>query len=179
LPKASQKNIVITGFMAVGKSVVGQRLARRLKRPFVDLDTVIEQREGMNVHEIFSSRGEVYFRKIEKEMLRKALGGAGKIIATGGGAVLDQDSLQLLKETSLLISLTARPETLLARAATGGIRRPLLQVENALERIKELLRQREIAYSQAHVSIDTEGRPVDKVVEDILHALDQRSGGLA
>ena len=162
--------------MAVGKSVVGQRLARRLKRSFVDLDAVIERREGMTVHEIFSSRGEVYFRKIEKEMLRKALAGAGKIIATGGGAILDEDSLQLLKETSLLISLTAQPETLLARAATGGIRRPLLQAENTLERIKALLRQREKAYSQADVSIDTEGRPVDEVVEDILHALERRDG---
>ena len=174
--KASRKTIVITGFMAVGKSVVGQRLARRLKRSFVDLDAAIEQREGMKVHEIFSSKGEPYFRTIEKEMLREALGGADKIIATGGGAIMDEDNLRLLRETSLLISLTARPETLLVRAAAGGSQRPLLQGDNKLEKIKKLLRQRETAYGQAHLSIDTEARSVDEVVENILQAIEQSDG---
>jgi shikimate kinase len=171
LLKPSQKNIVLTGFMAVGKSVVGQRLARKLKRSFLDLDTAIEQREGMKVHELFSFKGEPYFRRIEKEMLREALSGDDKIIATGGGAIMDEDNLRMLKETSLLISLRARPETLLARAATGGSQRPLLQGDDKLERIKELLRQRERAYGQAHLSIDTEARSVDEVVEQIAKAI--------
>ncbi|MBI2359149.1 MAG: hypothetical protein HYV04_09630 [Deltaproteobacteria bacterium] len=93
--------------MAVGKSVVGQRLARRLKRRFVDLDRLIERAEGMKVQEIFDRKGEAYFRAVEKRKLRDVLGHDGQVIATGGGAVMDEENLRLLKQKSFLICLSA------------------------------------------------------------------------
>jgi shikimate kinase len=157
--------------MAVGKSVVGQRLAQKLKRAFVDLDLAIETREGMKVREIFSAKGESYFRKVEKELLREALIGDNKVIATGGGAVMDNDNLCLLRESTVLIELAAKPQTILRRAAAGENQRPLLQRGDKLRTIKELLSRRQQAYSQAHFSIDTDGRSVDEVVAEIIQVI--------
>jgi len=167
----SEKNIALTGFMAAGKSVVGQRLAQRMRRRFVDLDQSIEEREGMEVRAIFERKGEAYFRKAEKEVLREVLRQEGLVIATGGGTVVDEENLRLLKRKSLLICLTAPPETLFQRAGSGP-RRPLLQGDSQEERLKELLRQRGRAYAQAHLSIETGALSVDEVVEEILKRLD-------
>ena len=167
------KNIALTGFMAVGKSVVGQRLARRLQWGFVDLDQAIEAREEMKVHEIFDHRGEDYFRKVEKEMVREVLRQNEQVIAIGGGAIMDEENRRLLKKRSLLICLTAPPETLLRRSGAGK-ERPLLRGNDRQRRIKELLRQREKAYAQAHISIDTAKLSVDEVVEKIMEVLRMR-----
>lgn len=166
----AEKNIVLTGFMAAGKSVVGKRLARRMKRRFVDLDRSIEGREGMEVREIFERKGEAYFRNAEKKMLREILREDGLVIATGGGTVVDEENLRLLKQRSLLICLTAPAEALLQRAGAGE-KRPLLHGNHRQKRIEELLRQRDKAYAQAHLSIETGGLSVDEVVEKILKVI--------
>ena len=95
--------------MAVGKSAVGRNLARKLERHFVDLDKVIEREEGMKVKEIFSRKGENYFRRAEKLALEKVLLQDKQVIATGGGAVMDEENLRLLREKSFLVCLTAAP----------------------------------------------------------------------
>jgi shikimate kinase len=166
LSPRENKNIALTGFMASGKSAVGRRLARRLGKRFVDLDALIEKHEGMKVHEIFEAKGEPYFRAVEKRLLKQALQSDGQVIATGGGAVLDAESLRLLKERSLLICLAAAPETLLARANSGPAR-PLLEGSDRMKRIEELLRLRKPAYDQAHLCIDTTALPAAAVVDKI------------
>ena len=176
LPEIAEKNIALIGFMAVGKSVVGQKLARRLKRSFVDLDRAIEAKEGMKVSEIFTRRGEAYFRKVEKEMVREVLGRDRQVIAAGGGAIIDEENLNLFKQRSLLIRLTASPEILLKRAGTGS-ERPLLKGDNRQNKIEELLGQREKSYAQAHVNIDTSSLSVDEVVEKIMEILRTRDEG--
>lgn len=153
--------------MAVGKSAVGRTLARKLKRRFVDLDRVIEKIEGMKVKEIFSRKGEAYYRQREREALAAILSQEGQVVATGGGVIMDDANLQLLKQRSLLVCLTASPEVLLKRVG-NGTRRPLLKGNNRQERIKELLRQREANYSQAHASVDTSDLTVDEVTEKII-----------
>lgn len=163
-------NIVLTGFMAVGKSVVGQRLALRLKRPFVDLDQAIEIREGISVEQIFDRKGEAYFRKAEKETLKGILRQDGQVIASGGGAVVDAENLNLLRQSSILVCLTAPPEVLLRRSGPDN-QRPLLKGDNRLKGIEQLLKQREKAYAQAHISINTEQLSVDEVVEKIIKAI--------
>ena len=168
--RSRQKNIALTGFMAVGKSVVGRKLARRLKRSFIDLDKAVEDKEGMKVHEIFDRKGEAYFRRAEKQQLREILNQDEQVIATGGGVVTDKENLRLLKKRAFLVCLTAPPATLLQRAGTGG-NRPLLRGVNRHKRVEELLRQRERSYGQAHVSIDTKGLSPDQVVEKILKIL--------
>ena len=153
--------------MAVGKSAVGRALAKRLKRRFVDLDGIIEKSAGMTVREIFNQKGERYFRQLEKAQLAKVLEQEGQVIATGGGIVMDEDNLRLLREKSLLVCLTASAQVVLKRAGSGA-KRPLLKGGNRKERIEDLLRQRERNYAQAHACIDTNDLTIGQIVEKIV-----------
>jgi shikimate kinase len=164
------KNIALTGFMAAGKTVVGRKLALRLEWPFVDLDRAIEKAEGMKVQEIFAQKGEAFFRGLEKRKLREVLDREGQVVATGGGAVVDEENLRLLKEKSLLVCLSATPRTLMQRAGSGR-GRPLLKGEDRKDKIESLLSQREKLYAQAHLMIDTSALSIDDVVEKIMAQL--------
>jgi shikimate kinase len=173
LAQKSAGNIALTGFMAVGKSVVGRHLARKLRRRFVDLDKVIEKSEGMKIKDIFSQKGESYFREAEKRTLTKILCQRGQVIATGGGAVIDEGNLLLLRKKSFLVCLTANPERLLLRAGHNR-QRPLLEAGDRTQRIRELLALREKSYARAHVSIDTSELTIDQVTAKIMEALEQQ-----
>ena len=164
------RNIALTGFMAVGKSAVGRTLARKLGRRFVDLDKIIEKSEGMKVKDIFSRKGESYFRRAEKQALTEVLFQGEQVIATGGGVVIDEENLRLLREKSFLVCLTAAPEVLL-RHADKSRQRPLLEGGDRAQRIGELLAQREKNYAQAHVAVDTSHLTVEQVVEKIIERL--------
>jgi shikimate kinase len=168
-----QKNIALIGFMAVGKSAIGRTLAKKLRRRFVDLDRVIERAEGSKVREIFEHKGEAYFRQLEKQALADVLEENNQVIATGGGIVLDDQNLQILREKALLIGLSAEMDVLLARAG-DATKRPLLQGTNRREKIEDLLRQRAARYAQAHVTIDTSNLTVDQVVKKIMGMLEVR-----
>jgi len=170
VPPSAPKNIALTGFMAVGKTHVGRKLARRLGWRFVDVDRAVEKSAGLKVQEIFSRHGEARFRALEKEKLREILAGERQVIATGGGAVLDAENLSLLKDKTFLVCLTATPETILGRA--GGVKRPLLDVADRDARVRELLQRRAPIYAQAHATIDTERVSIDQVVEAILRILE-------
>jgi shikimate kinase len=167
VPTDSIQNIALIGFMAVGKSAVGRKLARRLKRRFVDLDKIIEKAEGLRIREIFSTKGEPYFRRREKQTLAEVLRENGQVIATGGGVVLDQENLRLLREKSFLVCLGATREVILRRVGKGR-QRPLLKGGDRVDKIDDLLRRREKSYEAAHVAIDTSDLTVDAVVEKIL-----------
>lgn len=173
LPESSERNIALTGFMAVGKSAVGQKLARRLKRRFVDLDRAIEDAAGMKVREIFERKGEDHFRKMEKQVLTEALRRDGQVIAAGGGAIMDEENLRLLKERSLLVCLTAPAKILLQRAGAGK-GRPLLKGTDRQKEIEELLERRQANYAKADVSIDTGFLSLDEVVEEIVKAIQRK-----
>jgi shikimate kinase len=164
------QNIALTGFMAVGKSAVGRTLARKLKRPFVDLDKLIEKAEGMKVSEIFDQKGEAYFRQREKELLAEVLERQGQIIATGGGVVLDLENVKRLRDKALLVCLVASTDVLLKRAGRGG-KRPLLKGSNRKERIEEILRQRASQYAEADACVETTDLTVDEVAECIVKLL--------
>ena len=159
--------------MAVGKSAIGRTLARKLHRRFVDLDRVIERAEGSKVREIFEHKGEAYFRQLEKQALADVLEENNQVIATGGGVILDDQNLQILREKALLIGLSAEMDVLLARAG-DATKRPLLQGSNRREKIEILLRQRAARYAQAHVTIDTSNLTVDQVVKKIMGMLEVR-----
>lgn len=167
MPPNSAQTIAITGFMAVGKSAVGRTLARRLKRQFVDLDKVIEKTEGMKVKDIFAQKGESYFRECEKQALAEVLKHENQVIATGGGAIIDEENLGLLREKTLLVCLTASADALLKRIGAGS-KRPLLKDADRKNRIEELLRLREEKYAQAHLSIDTTDLTINQVAERII-----------
>ena len=153
--------------MAVGKSAVGRKLARRLKRRFVDLDKTIEKGASAKIRDIFQAKGERYFRRLEKETLASVLASDGQVISTGGGIVMDEDNLRLLQQRSLLICLRADLNTILRRAGSGK-QRPLLMARDRVERIEELLRQREKYYAHAQIDVDTSNLTVDEVVDKII-----------
>jgi len=157
--------------MAVGKSAIGRNLARKLHRRFVDLDRLMEKAEGLKVREIFTHKGGAYFRQLEKQTLAEVLQREGQVIATGGGVVIDDENLDLLREKSLVIGLTASVDVLLARAGNGS-KRQLLKGTKRRERVADLLQQREGRYARAHVTIDTSDLTMDQVVEKIMHVLD-------
>jgi len=169
-----RQNIALTGFMAVGKSAVGRQLARRLKRRFVDLDRVIETSAGLKVKRIFREQGEAYFRKLEKDALARVLDDERQIIATGGGVIMDQENLDLLREKAFLICLTASTDVLLKRVGKGS-KRPLLKGPDRRERIERLLQEREEKYALADSSVDTSELTVDQVVDKIIALLPQET----
>jgi shikimate kinase len=156
--------------MAVGKSAVGRALARKLKRRFVDIDRVIEKSEGMSISGIFVEKGEAYFRKSEKRVLHEVLAHNNQVIATGGGAVVDEENLCLLQERALLVCLTAEPDILLDRAGSAS-KRPLLNGGDRRSRIEELLRDRREKYARAHFSVDTTSLSIEQVTKRILELL--------
>ena len=159
--------------MAVGKSAVGRNLARRLHRRFVDLDRLIEKAEGRKVREIFAHQGEPYFRALEKQMLEQVLSVTGQVIATGGGVLLDDENLHLLRQKALLIGLTASTDELLSRVRKNS-KRPLLKGVDVRGRIEELLQQRQSRYAQADLMIDTSGLTIDQVVGKIVYTLESQ-----
>jgi shikimate kinase len=172
LAKAPKQNIALIGFMAVGKSAVGRNLAKRLQRRFVDLDRLIEKVEGKKVREIFAEKGEPFFRQLEKRTLAETLQKGGQVLATGGGVIMDDENLALLREKTTLVGLTASLETLLGRASSGA-KRPLLKGANRRERVEELLKQRGSRYAQAHFTVDTSNLTLEQVVDKIIEQLNR------
>ena len=157
--------------MAVGKSAVGRNLAKRLYKHFVDLDRMIERRAGLKVREIFDAKGETYFRELEKQTLADVLKLPGHVIATGGGVVMDEENLRLLREKTLLVCLIASTDAILARVG-NGTKRPLLKGPNRRERVEELLKQRANKYAQAHIIVDTSQLTLQQVVDQIVSAVE-------
>jgi shikimate kinase len=161
------KNIILTGFMGTGKTEVGKELSRLLNMKLIDVDTEIEKSKNMTINEIFKQFGESRFREIETEMIRKLSEDKNCVISTGGGAVLKQENMDALRENGIVINLMATPETILKRTSNSDDR-PLLQVENPLDRIKELLNFRRPFYEKADLMIDTEGKTPLQIAEEII-----------
>ena len=168
--RMGSRTIVLAGFMGTGKSSVGRRLAAQLGREFVDTDALIEQDAGTSITRIFADHGEAEFRAREKRAVVVAVEKEGRVVAVGGGAMLDGENLAAMKAGGPVVCLTARPEIVLARVAhdTG---RPLLQGPRPLETIRGLMAERADAYARADVTIDTSDLTPDEVVESLLHAL--------
>ena len=161
-------NVTLTGFMGTGKTAVGRRLARRLGWRFVDVDALIEDAAKMPVARIFAERGEAVFRRLERRTIGRVVHGHQQVIATGGGAFVDPQSRSRLRASGPVICLTAQPRTILARVGRRAQTRPLLAGHaDPLSRIRTLLAQRERAYAQADLVIDTSHLSMDEVVERI------------
>lgn len=167
------KNIVLTGFMATGKTEVGRLLARRLGYTFVDADSIIEAEQNMPITEIFKRFGEPHFRDIESNVIKRLSLMENAVISTGGGAVLRQENMDNLRRNGIIICLRARPETIYERTK-HDTSRPLLQVEDPLKRIRELLEFRKPYYEQADIMIDTDEKSPEEIVAEILEKTKDR-----
>jgi shikimate kinase len=168
------KNIVLTGFMGAGKTAVGKELARLLDMRLIDLDSEIEKAEQTTINEIFKQSGEKKFREIETEMIKKVTNNENIIISTGGGAVMKQENIDLLKKTGIIICLMATPETILQRTGNNSDR-PLLQVANPLAKINGLLNLRKPFYEKADIMIDTEDKTPLRIAKEIVEKI-RKSG---
>jgi shikimate kinase/3-dehydroquinate synthase len=159
-------NLILTGFMGSGKSSVGREVARRLGRPFVDMDDVIEEREGTTVAEIFARRGEAYFRKVEKELWRELAASRGLVIATGGGTLVPVENRDMAEERDWVICLLADVEELVERLPDDGSR-PLLEGDRRGQ-IASLLAERRQAYCSIAIQMHTAGLTVAQIAELIV-----------
>jgi len=168
--KGGRRNVVLTGFMATGKSSVGRRLAVRLGYEFLDLDPLIEAKAGMPIPQIFTTQGEAIFRELEARMVEQAATRTGCVIATGGGAIVDPRNLEILKRSGVVIALTASPDVILSRIG-GGDDRPMLRGGEKRERIRLLLKERALAYARADLIVDTSDRTMDEVVDHLVSLL--------
>lgn len=163
----SVTQVVITGFMATGKTEVGRRLARALGRPFVDTDGLVEAAAGRSIRDIFAHEGEARFRELERAAVVQACGVAGAVIATGGGTLLDAENRRRLAAAGPIVCLSAAPEDILRRVGDPASR-PLLVNGNGqpggLARIRTLLEERAPIYALATHAVDTSGLSLDQVV---------------
>jgi 3-dehydroquinate synthase len=163
----SEKNIVLTGFMGVGKTSIGREVARRLGRNFIDLDDLITARAGMTIPEIFSDGGEPAFRALEAESCAQMAGPADLVIATGGGAVVNPANRQALEAGGVLVCLEADPAVIVARLA-GGNGRPMLDGHDRSQRIADLLAERAEAYEAIAEHLDTSRLTIEAAAERVM-----------
>lgn len=168
-----KKNIVLVGFMGTGKTSVGKALAKKLGRPVIDIDRVIEEKEKRKISDIFEKEGEPRFREIEKETIRAQAAREGAVITTGGGAVLDPQNVEALRKNGTLVALLASPETIFERVSNAK-HRPLLIGKDMLAEIKRLLAVREPYYRQSDHQFQTDGRTAGQVADMILNALKEK-----
>ena len=160
-------NIILTGFMGTGKSNIGRKVAARLRRPFVDLDDVIAQRAGKTIPAIFAEGGEPAFRALEAAVCAELAAPAGRVIATGGGAMVNPANREALAAGGTLICLEAAPEAILRRVSRGD-ERPMLAGGEPLARIRELLAQRASAYAAVPHHLDTTHLSVPAAAERVM-----------
>jgi shikimate kinase len=168
------KNIVLTGFMGTGKTEVGRELSNILGWKLIDVDGEIVKAKNMSINEIFSQFGEPVFRDIETEMIKNIAANKNMIISTGGGAVMRQGNMEALRQTGIIVCLTASSDTILKRTGNSD-ERPLLKAENPLQKIKELLDFRKPFYEKADIMIDTENRTPRQIAEEILERVKWQS----
>ncbi len=168
-------NIILVGFMASGKSHVGRILSERTGLPLVDADSVIVERAGKSIEQIFAYEGENAFRALERQVIAELCQDNGQIISAGGGAFVDPDNRRVMLQGGTVFCLQASPETVYQRLKadndSGQAVRPLLAGADPLGRIRELLAQRAEAYGQAHHCIDTDELTPEEVAEQALNLL--------
>ncbi len=173
------RKLVLTGFMATGKSAVGAMVARRLGWRLIDTDREIVARAGKPVAAIFAEDGEPRFRALEREVIAElATDPNPSVIATGGGALVDEANYAALSRMAVIICLAARPAVIAARVGKSNEPRPkLLEGGKPIEeRISELLAARRTAYARAVLTIDTSDLTPDEVAERVLEGFFQHGG---
>jgi shikimate kinase len=171
-------NVILTGFRCSGKSSVGKELAARLGREFIDCDAFIERQTGLTIREIFERHGESHFRVIESQALAELAKLDGRVIATGGGAVLKHKNMQALKRNGVVFHLGVAAETAFRRMKEDPAtpeRRPPLTGGDPFAEMKEQVECRKAYYAEsADVTIATDGKRLEDVVAEILTHLKDR-----
>ena len=163
------RNIVLTGFMGTGKTVLGRAVAQRIDAIFIDMDAEIEARAGKSIPCIFSEDGEAAFRHMERSFCKELSGREELVVATGGGALVDPISRSMMLDTGAVFCLTCSPDEILRRvSAENAPQRPLLHTPDPRVEISRLLADRSEAYAAIPWQIDTSSTSVEKAVDQIV-----------
>jgi shikimate kinase len=158
------KTIVLVGLMGAGKSAIGVRLADSLGLKFIDSDHLIEEKEKKSVSEIFAAQGEEYFRKRERETIAAIVEGATPcVLATGGGAFINDATRALIKKNAISVWLTAELDILVERVSRKNTR-PILQRGDKAEIMARLMKERDPIYAQADVKVQSSDADHETVV---------------
>ena len=171
----SNRTIALVGLMGAGKSTVGRRLADVLGRKFYDSDTEIEKAAGLSIADIFTLHGEAEFRRGEHRVLERLLSETPHVLATGGGAYLNPETRELLRQKAVTIWLNADLETLWRRVSRRS-HRPLLKTENPKGVLSRLLTERTPIYEKADLVVESQEGPHRATVNSILKALETWTG---
>lgn len=165
-----KRSIVLVGLMGAGKSSVGKRLAIRLGLGFVDADTAIEQAAGLTIPEIFARHGETYFRDGERRVISRLLKEGPQVLATGGGAYMNEETRTAIRENGVSVWLRAEFDVLMRRVRRRSDR-PLLKTEDPEATMRRLIDERYPVYAGADLTIQSMDVAHDVVVDSIINAL--------
>ena len=164
------RSIVLIGLMGAGKTAVGRRVATRLGLKFVDADTEIERAAGKSISEIFADHGEAYFRNGERRVIARLLGDGPQVLATGGGAYMDESTRELISEVAISVWLKADLQVLMERVVRRD-HRPLLKTENPQAVMQRLMDERYPVYASADITVISRDVPHEVIVAEIVDAL--------
>ncbi len=170
-----KRSIVLVGLMGCGKSAIGRRLASCLRLPFVDADDEIEKAAGKSISEIFEDHGESEFRDGERKVIARLLKNGPQVLATGGGAFMDQETRERVKECGVSVWLRADLPVLLRRVSRRD-HRPLLKKGDPAETMARLMKERYPTYSEADIVAESRDVPHDQIVAEIVGKLHHLAG---
>ncbi len=163
-----KEHIFLIGFMGCGKSTNAAYLAEMTGARQVEMDQMIVENEGMAIADIFKEKGEAYFRELETELIKSFAGVKPAVISCGGGAVLKEENVRLMKECGKIVLLTAEPETIYERVK-DSTERPVLNGNMNVGYIEELMEKRRTKYeAAADVKVATDGKTSEEICEEIL-----------
>lgn len=166
-----KRSIVLVGLMGAGKSTVGRRLASQLGMPFSDADTEIERAAGQSIGEIFDAHGEDYFRSGERRVIQRLLSGDRLVLATGGGAFMNDETRAAISERAISVWLNADYDLLMKRVLRRN-HRPLLKQGDPYEIMRNLMEERYPVYALSDICVVAQDGPHSQTVNRIVDALE-------
>jgi len=169
-------SVALVGLMGAGKSAVGHHLAQRWGVGFTDTDTEVERAAGMAIADIFELHGEAAFRDCERRVIARLLDGPPRVLATGGGAFVQDATRALIRERAVSVWLKADLDTLARRTQRRG-HRPLLQTEDPRAKLQRLAAERDPVYALADVIVPTDDRPLEATVAAVAEAVSAHLAG--
>ena len=173
--RLGERPIVLVGLMGAGKTSVGRRLAEKLGIPFVDADHEIEAAAGKPIKEIFADHGEAYFREGERRVIQRLIGNGAQVLATGGGAFMNDETRARIKAHGVSVWLKA-PLALLMKRVAKRQDRPLLQADDPEAVMRALMEKRYPVYALADVAVESRDVQHGQMVNDVIRALAQWDG---